>query len=67
MKSMMGLGEPHLVGACPCCGNAGDDDVPSCDDCERDLASLRPAIDLMVVDTCRFFPFVKDYNLNCIV
>ncbi len=49
------MGEPHLVGACSCCSTAGDGELLSCDDCERDLAGLRPAIDLMVVDTCRFF------------
>jgi hypothetical protein len=59
-----GHGEPHLVRSCPCCGNDGDKSFPSCDDCTRDLSSLRPAIDLMVVDTCRFFPFVKDYWSN---
>ena len=54
-----GNGEGHLNGTCPCCHTVTRERVPSCGDCEAQLARLRPAIDLLGVDTFRFFPFVK--------
>ena len=55
-----GNGESHLKGTCPCCHAAAIERVPSCNDCDAQLASLRPAIDLLGVDTFRFFPYVKE-------
>jgi hypothetical protein len=55
-----GNGEGHLKGTCPCCHTVALDRVPSCGDCDAELAGLRPAIDLLGVDTFRFFPFVKE-------
>jgi hypothetical protein len=34
--------------------------VPDCGDCDEQLARLRPAIDVLTVDTFRFFPVVQD-------
>lgn len=55
-----GHGTPHLKGSCPCCGSTVTVRVPSCDDCDAQLAALRPAMDLLTADTFRFFPFVKE-------
>ena len=55
-----GNGEGHLSGTCPCCGNKATVRVPNCEDCETQLAHLRSTIDLLGVDTFRFFPVVKD-------
>lgn len=50
----------HQQGSCPCCGSTAVVRVPACDDCEAQLANLRPAMDVLTVDTLRFFPFVKE-------
>ena len=55
-----GNGEGHLKGTCPCCHAAAIERVPSCHDCDAQLARLRPSIDVLGVDTFRFFPFVKE-------
>ena len=55
-----GNGEGHLKGTCPCCHAAAIERVPSCHDCDALLARLRPSIDVLGVDTFRFFPFVKE-------
>ena len=55
-----GNGEGHLKGTCPCCHTVALERVPSCGDCDAQLAGLRPAIDVLGVDTFRFFPFVKE-------
>jgi len=55
-----GNGAAHLEGTCPCCGSTADERVPSCRDCDEQLARLRPAMDGLTVDTFRFFPFVKE-------
>ena len=55
-----GNGEGHLKGTCRCCRPAAIDRVPSCDDCDAQLMRLRPSIDVLGVDTFRFFPFVKE-------
>ena len=54
-----GTGEGHLKGVCPCCHTVAVERVPICNDCDAQLAHLRPAIDMLDVDTCRFFPVVK--------
>ena len=54
-----GHGAAHLEGTCPCCGSTAGERVPSCEDCDEQLARLRPAMDALTVDTFRFFPFVK--------
>ena len=55
-----GSGEHHLSGTCPCCHNVATEWVPDCADCNTQLAKLRPAIDLLMIDTRRFFPVVKE-------
>ena len=37
----------HLKGMCPCCHTVAIEGVPSCGDCDDQLARLRPAIDLL--------------------
>ncbi len=54
-----GQGSSHLGGSCPCCRTARAERLPECDDCERLLAQLTPAIDALIVDTMRFFPVVN--------
>lgn len=55
-----GQGSSHLSGTCACCHAPRNDVVPGCPDCDRLLTQLRPAIDMLTVDTMRFFPIVKD-------
>lgn len=55
-----GQGAAHLQGTCPCCGTTATTRVPACADCEELLARLRTPIDLLMVDTLRFFPVVKE-------
>ena len=55
-----GNGEAHLRGQCPCCHRVTHDRVPDCEDCDAQLARLRPAIDLLTVDTLRFLTAVKE-------
>jgi len=55
-----GHGAAHLQGTCPCCGSTTRERVPACDDCDKQLARLRPAMDVLTVDIFRFFPFVKE-------
>lgn len=55
-----GDGKAHLQGRCPCCHRVTHDRVPDCEDCDAQLTRLRPAIDLLTVDTLRFLPAVKD-------
>jgi hypothetical protein len=59
-QCLCGTGEAHLKGTCPCCHSVATLRVPSCDDCDAQLAHLRPQIDLLGVDTWRFFPVVKE-------
>ena len=54
-----GHGASHLSGSCSCCQTAHPDRVPDCPDCDNLLAQLRPAIDVLTVDTWRFFPVIK--------
>ena len=55
-----GQGASHLRGSCPCCSRMDNDHVPYCDDCDELLTSFGQALDLLVVDTMRFFPVVRD-------
>ena len=55
-----GNGTDHLKGRCPCCHTVTTERVPDCGDCDEQLARLRPAIDVLTVDTFRFFPFVQE-------
>jgi hypothetical protein len=55
-----GNGQAHLQGRCPCCHRVTHDRIPDCEDCDAQLARLRPAIDLLAVDTMRFFPALKE-------
>ncbi len=55
-----GNGTSHLQGRCPCCHTAVTDRVPSCGDCDAQLARLRPAMDMLTVDSFRFFPALDD-------
>jgi hypothetical protein len=55
-----GHGAAHLKGTCPCCNHIAVERVPACDDCEEQLERLRDGIDLLTVDTFRFFPVVKE-------
>lgn len=50
----------HLQGSCPCCGTITTARVPNCDDCERQLAALRPALDQLAADAYRFFPIIDE-------
>jgi hypothetical protein len=34
--------------------------LPVCGNCDEQLARLRPTIDVLTVDTFRFFPFVEE-------
>ena len=43
-----------------CCHSAVTDRVPDCGDCDAELARVRPAIDTLTVDSCRFFPGLND-------
>ena len=54
-----GHGSSHLRGSCSCCSSVHDDTVPYCDDCDELLVLLGQALDVLVVDTMRFFPVVK--------
>ena len=53
-------GRDHLQGRCPCCHSVATNRVPACEDCDAQLASLRPAIDALAVDSQRFFPALRD-------
>ena len=55
-----GNGAGHLKGTCPCCHTVTTERVPDCGDCDEQLARLRPAIDVLTVDTFRFFPFIEE-------
>ena len=57
-------GSSHLQGRCPCCHSVATTRVPDCRDCDAQLASLRPAIDVLTVDSCRFFPVLHDLLAN---
>lgn len=54
-----GQGASHLRGACPCCRAVEAEGRPVCDDCDRQMAQLTPALDTLFADTLRFFPIVK--------
>ncbi len=55
-----GHGSSHLSGSCACCAATHANRIPACDDCERLLMDLRPEIDVLSVDTMRFFPIVAE-------
>ena len=55
-----GDGAGHLRGSCRCCHATVTDRMPDCGDCEDLLAQLRPLIDVLAVDTMRFFPVTTD-------
>jgi hypothetical protein len=58
---LCGHGPAHVVTGCPCCEHTSTQFVAACGDCDEQIARLRPALDLMTVDTIRFFPFVKEF------
>lgn len=53
-------GVSHLNGACMCCSAPHAGRVPRCADCGALLATLRPRLVTLTVDTMRFFPIVQD-------
>jgi hypothetical protein len=54
-----GQGAAHLGGSCPCCHAVHGTRDPACEDCGQLLATLRPALDGLLVDTMRSFPVVR--------
>ncbi len=54
-----GDGVSHLNGSCICCTAPHENRIPICADCGALLATLRPRIDTLTVDTMRFFPVVE--------
>ena len=54
-----GDGRSHLSGSCPCCSTVQRDRIAECADCHTVLVELRGEIDILTVDTLRFFPVVK--------
>ena len=44
------------AGPCTCCSTVDGDKTPSCPDCTARLLDTRSRVDLLVVDTLRFFP-----------
>jgi len=54
-----GDGVSHLKGSCICCSAPHAGRVPICADCGTLLATLRPRIVTLTVDTMRFFPVVR--------
>lgn len=54
-----GDGVSHLNGSCICCSAPHDNRIPICADCSALLATLRPLLDTLTVDTIRFFPVVE--------
>jgi len=54
-----GDGVSHLNGSCICCTAPHNNHIPICADCGALLATLRPRIDTLTVDTIRFFPVVE--------
>lgn len=55
-----GDGQSHLRGSCVCCQAEHKDRVPVCEDCDSLLATLRPEMNTLTVDTWRLFPAVMD-------
>ena len=55
-----GSGSAHLGGSCSCCQGTHLHRIPDCEDCDRLVAGLRPSLDTLTVDTCRFFPAFRD-------
>ena len=53
-----GDGVSHLAGSCICCTAPHANRVPICNDCGALLATLRPLINTLTVDTMRFFPVI---------
>lgn len=49
----------HLSGSCACCNTVQRERITYCADCQAVLTALRREIDLLAVDTLRFFPVVK--------
>lgn len=57
---MCGHGPAHTTAGCPCCGHTATVFVPACNECDEQIARLRPALDAITVDTFRFFPIVRN-------
>ena len=49
----------HLSGSCACCNTVQRERIAECTDCQTVLVDLRREIDILAVDTLRFFPVVK--------
>ena len=56
---MCGDAPSHLSGSCACCNTAQRERIPECPDCQAVLTELRREIEVLTVDTLRFFPVVK--------
>jgi hypothetical protein len=60
-KCSCGDGQAHLIGLCACCRSAHEGKPPPCEDCDRLLATLTPAVNKLTVDTWQFFPSVPEF------
>lgn len=49
----------HLNGSCHCCNTVQRERIAECADCQTMLVKLRGEIDILAVDTIRFFPIVR--------
>ena len=57
-----GDGRAHLGGSCACCRSEREgENLPPCENCDRLLATLTPAVNKLTVDTWQFFPSVLDF------
>ena len=54
-----GNSRSHLSGSCACCKTVQRERIAECADCNTMLVDLREEIDILAVDTLRFFPVVK--------
>ena len=51
--------QSHVRGSCACCNTVHHDRIPECTNCQTVLIELRREIDILTVDTIRFFPVVR--------
>ena len=57
-----GNGEGHMKGMCPCCRTVAIERVPSCNDCDAQLAGLRERSAITTHLPVRFFE--NEWNLS---
>ena len=57
-----GDGRAHLAGTCACCRREREGkNLPRCENCDSLLATLKPTVNKLTVDTWLFFPSALDF------